>query len=112
MVFQKNYVIESESAINAGTSFLMFTIFQSLSSSQDYISFYSIFIQFIQLTFGGIGFGILAGMVTYYSLSNIYSDYELEIVLTLCMVYLFAFAGMLIYIRYNNIHIKYYIICT
>eukprot|EP01084_Bolivina_argentea_P126212 223501_1 len=84
-------LIKSESAIDNGTAFLIFNVFRVLAASGTSIG--SGFADFFQLTLGGTVAGVLCGTVCCYLLSNIYDMDILEIILSLCTVYLFALGG-------------------
>eukprot|EP01084_Bolivina_argentea_P233065 392615_1 len=88
-------LIESESAVTAGTAFILFDVERRIAASDYFgnIEWNSVILNSLQLVLGGIAFGIVSGMIICYCLSRIYSNYAVEIVFTLCAVYLFAFLG-------------------
>eukprot|EP01084_Bolivina_argentea_P109634 195969_1 len=86
-------LIEAESLLNDGTAFVVFTVLKIFASSPDGTSVGFMLVKFVQLAFGGAALGIAGGMVCVYVLSNVYNDFEIEITLTVSMVYLFAFTG-------------------
>ena len=86
-------LIEAESLLNDGTAFVMFSVLQAYAASDNGTTFASMLVTFLRLAFGGFAFGILCGVVTYYVLSAVYNDFEIEITLSLAFVYLFAYTG-------------------
>ena len=50
-------------------------------------------VTFLRLAFGGAAMGIFAGATTAYILSKVYNDVEIEITVTVCFTYLFAYSG-------------------
>ena len=86
-------LIEAESLLNDGTAFVMFSVLQAYAASDTGTSFASMLVTFLRLAFGGFAFGIFSGTATYYVISNVYNDFEIEITLSLAFVYLFAYTG-------------------
>ncbi len=50
-------------------------------------------VTFLQLAFGGWFWGVFSGAVACYVLSNVYNDFEIEITLTVSLVYLCAYTA-------------------
>ena len=85
-------LIEAESLMNDGTAFVMFLVFQKMTSSGS-LGILDIATYFVQLAGGGALFGIIAGFICCYILSTIFNDAEIEITVTVCTVYMFFYIG-------------------
>eukprot|EP01084_Bolivina_argentea_P291658 501282_1 len=86
-------LIEAESLLNDGTAFVLFTVLKLYAASPSGTSFGSMLVTFLQLAFGGWFWGIFSGMLCCYVLSNVYNDFEIEITITVSLVYLFAYTA-------------------
>mmetsp|Transcript_39434 Transcript_39434/g.64518 ORF Transcript_39434/g.64518 Transcript_39434/m.64518 type:complete len:960 (+) Transcript_39434:48-2927(+) len=86
-------LIEAESLLNDGTAFVMFSVLREYAASPQGTSVDSMLATFLRLAGGGTVMGIFCGFVTYYALSKVYNDAEIEICLTVSAVYLSAYTG-------------------
>jgi len=86
-------LIEAESLLNDGSAFVFFMIFKEYSKSAVGTSVGTMISMFFQLAVLGGLFGIFAGFVCCYILSQVFNDAEIEISVSIATVYLFSFIG-------------------
>lgn len=73
--------------LNDGTAFVFFILLQERVSGKE-TTLLQDFGHFVQLSFGGVGLGLLAGIITATWISNIFKDFEVETAITFISSYL------------------------
>ena len=77
--------ITGESLFNDGIGVVVFLVILGIASGGQDVSVQSISLLFVQEAIGGIVFGLVLGMITYYLLKDV-DNYQLEVLLTLAAV--------------------------
>lgn len=86
-------LIEAESLLNDGTAFVMFEVLKTFAASPDDTTFAEMIVIFVQLAFGGFAMGVLFGYITYFCLSRVYNDFQIEVTFTFAIAYLAFYMG-------------------
>jgi NhaP-type Na+/H+ or K+/H+ antiporter len=84
-----NMIIEGESLLNDGSAAIFFFVFVELVITPGF-SFSNFIVQFLRLTFGGIGLGLLVGIVFAFITTRLHND-KLVVVFTFLAAYLTFF---------------------